>query len=101
MRLNEITRVHVQSFVKSSIALVIGLIMAAGCSSPKSQPIPPKAQIDSSQPQYIYVDGEFRAGGKIAWTNGMTLKDAFTAAGGLTDFASRRFRVVHPNGSFE
>jgi len=39
--------------------------------------------------------GEVHNGGKIAWTNGMTLQDAINAAGGFTDFAPRKLHVIH------
>jgi protein involved in polysaccharide export with SLBB domain len=89
--------------MKITTISVVGLILAAGCSSPKQQtqsaPSHPQAQIDPSQPPYIYVSGEVRVGGKFAWTNGMTLQDAITSAHGFSDFADRRLRVNHSNGS--
>lgn len=50
-------------------------------------------------PPFIYVRGEFRAPGPYPWTNGMTLKDSFAAAGGFTDFAVPRVRLEHWDGS--
>jgi protein involved in polysaccharide export with SLBB domain len=82
---------------------VVGLILAAGCSSPEPQtqsaPSHSQAQIDLSQPKFVYVAGEVRIPGKVAWTNGMTLEDTLKAAGGFTDFARHRLRVNHPDGS--
>jgi len=54
-----------------------------------------------SQQQVVYVDGEFRNPGPYDWTNGMTLQDAITAAGGLTDFAHLRLRIRHADGSMQ
>jgi protein involved in polysaccharide export with SLBB domain len=82
---------------------VVGLILAAGCSSPEpltqNAPSHAQAQIDSSQPKFVYVAGEVRVPGRVAWTNGMTIDDTLKAAGGFTDFAHRRLRVNHPDGS--
>jgi polysaccharide export outer membrane protein len=61
-----------------------------GCAGPG-----PKAD---AQP-FIYVHGEFKNPGQYPWTNGMTLRDAISAAGGFTDFAYERIRLVHPDGS--
>jgi protein involved in polysaccharide export with SLBB domain len=47
------------------------------------------------------MTGEFRKPGRYAWTHGMTLKDAIDAAGGFTDFARRRLRIRHWDGSEE
>lgn len=42
-------------------------------------------------PPTIFVGGEFKNPvGRYPWINGMTLKDAIDAAGGLTDFARHR-----------
>jgi protein involved in polysaccharide export with SLBB domain len=55
----------------------------------------------SAETRFVYVDGEFRKQGRYSWTNGMTLKDAIEAAGGFTDFANRRVRLVHTDGTVE
>jgi hypothetical protein len=93
----------VQSFVKIATISVVGLILTAGCSSPKplgqSESSHHEVQIDPSQPPYIYISGEVRIPGKFAWTNGMTLQDAITSAHGFSDFARRRLRVNHSDGS--
>jgi len=49
----------------------------------------------------VYVSGEFHKPGVYTWTNGMTLKDAFTAAGGFTEFAWQRILLRHYDGSVE
>lgn len=48
---------------------------------------------------FVYVQGEFKNPGQYAWTNGMTVMDAISAAGGFTDFADERIRLVHLDGS--
>jgi protein involved in polysaccharide export with SLBB domain len=91
--------------MKISILLLLVVIVATGCSSPKPQvqtaPARPQAQIAPSQPPYIYVDGEVRVRGQFAWTNGMTLQNAIDDAHGFTDFAPRKFRVRHSDGSLD
>lgn len=47
----------------------------------------------------IYVGGEFKKPGVYPWTNGMTLQDAFAAAGGFTEFAVHRIWLRHSDGS--
>jgi len=75
--------------MRSLILLTTGLAFAIGCSSPT----PP--EIETSKEPFIYVRGEVRNGGKIAWTNGMTLQAAINAAGGFTDFARGKLEVIH------
>ena len=91
--------------MKIATISVVGLLLAAGCASDKpeaqSAPSHHQAQIDPSQPPYIYISGEVRIPGKFAWTNGMTLQDAITAAHGFSDFANRRLRVNHSDGSVD
>lgn len=55
----------------------------------------------SSETPVVYVDGDFKNPGRYSWTNGMTLKDAIEAAGGFTEFASRRGKVIHLDGRSE
>lgn len=38
---------------------------------------------------FVYVAGEVKLPGRIAWTNGLTLASAVNLAGGFTDFASK------------
>jgi len=86
--------------MRSLIPFAIGLALATGCSSPPSE-----ARITSPPPVLspnalcIYVHGEVVVPGKFAWTNGMTLQDAIHVAGGFTDFAPRKLRVVHNDQS--
>jgi protein involved in polysaccharide export with SLBB domain len=70
-------------------------VVVAGCSSQRPQ------EVTSSQKQEVYVDGDFHHPGVYAWTNGMTLQDAITAAGGFNAFAQRRLRLRHANGTTE
>ena len=58
-------------------------------------------RISCSEIRFVYVDGEFRNPGRYLWTNGMTLKDAIEAAGGFNEFANRRIRLRHPDGTVE
>lgn len=64
-------------------------------------PSPPTTNPASAMPPepFIYVRGEFRAPGRYAWTNGMTLQDAFAAAGGFTVFALPHILIHHADGS--
>jgi len=48
---------------------------------------------------FVYVDGEFRNPGRYQWTNGMRLKDAIDAAGGFTEFARHRIKLIHSDGT--
>jgi protein involved in polysaccharide export with SLBB domain len=91
--------------MKTPHILLLGVMVIAGCSSPKPQvqsvPSHPQAQLDLSQPPYIYVDGEVRVRGQFAWTNGMTLQDTIDTAHGFSDFAGRGLRVRHSDGSLD
>lgn len=53
----------------------------------------------SAETPIVYVDGEFRNPGRYPWTNGMTLKDAIDAAGGFTEFANHRIKIIHQDGT--
>lgn len=55
--------------------------------------------VHATSGNFVYVDGEFRSPGRYAWTNGMRLKDAIEAAGGLTDFARHKVSVIHLDGT--
>jgi len=78
----------------------IGLAVATGCSDlPRHSKVTSAPQVHSPDVPSIYVHGEVLVSGRFAWTNGMTLQDAVSAAGGFTDFASRRLRVNHDNVS--
>lgn len=62
---------------------------------------PPEFPPTGEAPLSIHSYGEFRLAGYHAWTNGMTLKDGIAVAGGLTDFAGRRIKLRHLDGSEE
>jgi hypothetical protein len=79
--------------MKGLLICVIGLAFTIGCSSP-SRNATPVANDQGLKEPYVYVDGQVRVPNKFAWTNGMTLQDAVKAAGGFTDFASRRLQVT-------
>ena len=81
-------------------------LLLAGCASQerstKPQPaavhsftnlysLPGKAIITTHSPneRFVYVAGEVKLPGRIAWTSGLTLASAVNLAGGFTDFASR------------
>jgi len=82
--------------MRSQIFCAIGLIVATGCSDlPHHSKITSAPQVNSPDVPSVYVDGEVIVPGRYAWTNGMTLQDAVSAAGGFTDFAPRRLRVNH------
>ena len=49
----------------------------------------------------IRLSGEFRKPGEYPWTNGMTLKDAIGAAGGFSEFATRKLSLWHSDGTAE
>lgn len=46
----------------------------------------------------VYLEGEFRNPGRYPWTNGMTLKDAIEVAGGFTEFANHRIKIIRADG---
>ena len=82
--------------MRSLTLLTIGLTIATGCSElPRNPRVTSAQQVYSPDVPSIYVGGEVIVPGKYAWTNGMTLQDAVSAAGGFTDFAHRRLRVTH------
>jgi protein involved in polysaccharide export with SLBB domain len=82
--------------MRSQILCFIGLVItAAGCSDlPHHSKVTSAQQVTPDVPS-VYVAGEVIVPGRYAWTNGMTLQDAVSAAGGFTDFAPRRLRVNH------
>jgi len=64
-----------------------------------SQPSPPpnggERQIEPS----VYVHGGVRHPGRYDFSEGMTLLEAISAAGGFTDSAGWRVSIVHANGA--
>ena len=55
----------------------------------------------SAETAFVYVGGGFRKPGRYSWTNGMRLNDAIEAAGGFSEFASRRIKLRHLDGTVE
>jgi protein involved in polysaccharide export with SLBB domain len=49
--------------------------------------------------EFVYVDGDFRKPGRYAWTNGMRLKDAIDAAGGITEIGNHRIKMIREDGT--
>jgi hypothetical protein len=47
---------------------------------------------------FIYLSGYFKNPGSIAWTNGITLKDAIEA-GAISKFAPHSVLIIHADGS--
>jgi hypothetical protein len=95
--------------MKAPPLLVVTACLLYGCSSSElaknTQPgfpeLPPEAPQRGPAPLLVYVSGEFCKPGPYTWTNGMTLKDAFSAAGGFTEFAWERIHLHHYDGSVE
>jgi protein involved in polysaccharide export with SLBB domain len=76
--------------MKMAIGLLALPSLLCGCVGPVHK---------TDAPPFIYVHGEFNNPGQYTWTNGMTIMDAISAAGGFTDFAHERIRLVHSDGS--
>jgi polysaccharide export outer membrane protein len=54
----------------------------------------------SRENRFYYVDGEVRAGGKFPYVSSITVSKAIAAAGGFTDFASKRkVKLIRAGGS--
>ena len=88
--------------MKAIPLFLLAMYWVCGCSSSKPDMASSHLQPQSGEPPpFVFVRGEFRNPGRYAWTNGMTLDDAFVAAGGFTDFALLRVRVLHWDGSSE
>jgi len=105
--------------MKAASVLFFTACLFSGCTSSESNhnsafhftDPPPPSSIGTLQPvqpvmrgeapPLIFVGGEFTQPGRYAWTNGMTLRDAFAVAGGLTVFAESRIRLKHWDGSVE
>jgi hypothetical protein len=104
--------------MKTGLLLVTILCLLLGCTASRrdpsntaqisglsSPPDPAAPELQTAPrgkaPPFISMTGEFRKPGRYAWTHGMTLKDAIDAAGGFTDFARRRLRIRHWDGSEE
>jgi hypothetical protein len=101
--------------MKSKVMAVAMLCLPLACASPRRDdvqtpvvrpaPMPTVPQTaptpQGEPPPFIFAYGEFKNRGCFAWTNGMTLKDGIEAADGFSDFASRRLRIYHRDGSEE
>jgi hypothetical protein len=102
--------------MRTGMLLVVVAWLLAGCSASESTTAPPVAPTPEAPTVYIppptnktedassyviYVGGEVTHPNRYAWTNGMTLKDALSEAGGLTEFAGRWLKIVHADGSIE
>jgi polysaccharide export outer membrane protein len=50
-------------------------------------------------PEYIFITGEVRRPDRFVYTEGLTLQEALTLAGGLTEWASKKeIRILRPQG---
>ena len=65
-----------------------------------SASVPPKVETRQVEP-YVYVIGGVRKPGRYDWIKDMTVLDAVTVAGGFTQSAGRRVRIVHIGGAAE
>jgi polysaccharide export outer membrane protein len=51
------------------------------------------------EPDYIFITGEVRRPDRFVYTEGLTLQEALTLAGGLTEWASKKeIRILRPQG---
>ncbi len=73
--------------------LLVPWCVFLGCTSTKKPSGISKLRDDP--PEIITMTGQFRMPGKYTWTNGMTLRDGFAVAGGLTESARRRIYITH------
>lgn len=70
-------------------------VPALAVSAPVSRPS------RGAPPLVVYLDGQFMNPGAYPWTNGMTLQDGFSVAGGFTESAGNMIRLIHWDGSTE
>ena len=100
--------------MKASLLLLLAAYLVSGCTSSgharfsdsPNLSSEPSQQQSEAQPQgppppFIYVGGEFHNPGRYGWTNGMTLRDSFSAAGGFTEFAWEYIHLQHWDGTVE
>lgn len=117
--------------MKRPVYLVCLAGLLSGCADPKSDggdapvflPLPPPAASApavpalavsaptvlapahqpprGAPPPVVYLDGQFVSPGAYPWTNGMTLQDALSAAGGFTEFAGNGIQLIHWDRSTE
>jgi protein involved in polysaccharide export with SLBB domain len=82
------------------IVMLAGVSVLCGSQGSSTASAPPKAGGRQVEP-YIYVSGGVHKPGRYDWTKGMTVIDAIHAAGGFTDPATRKVRIVHFDGASE
>src|SRR5690242_3890769 len=88
--------------MKPKLLLCLALVLSGGlfgCSNNVARL--PASNVKLSQaesPRFVYLVGMFKNPGHIAWTNGMTLKDALNVRP-LDDFARSMIRIAHTDGS--
>src|SRR5262245_48388170 len=85
--------------MKSSLLFLAILCALPGCTTPTTPR--PQPVHRGEAPPFVFISGEFWSPGRYVWTNGMSLKEGIAAAGGFTDFARRKFRLQHWDGSVE
>jgi len=84
--------------------LFIATCVLSGCASSKhganatllSSDLPTPSPAPRSETPVVYVDGQFYRPGIYTLTNGMRLKDAIAAAGGLNEYALHLIWLQHP-----
>ncbi len=104
--------------MKSDLFLAVVLSLLAGCRAPTGEVnrTARQAELSSAQPspavqprpaprqtprRVVYFSGAFTKNGCYAWTNGMTLKDGLDMAGGFSNWATGRLRLIRRDGSQE
>ena len=50
------------------------------------------------QTRFYFVDGEVKAPGRQVYIGDMTVLKAIASAGGITDFAAKDVKLIHPDG---
>jgi len=77
--------------------VLFAALLLAGCSTPRAH------STTAAEPfwPHIFVSGDFNNPGYCPWTNGLTLSDAITLAGGFFPGAERTLYVRHADGASE
>lgn len=78
--------------LKTLALLLASVCVLAGCNSKRPTGV---TRMKGEPPEFVFMSGEFQNPGKYPWTNGMSLYDGMTAAGGPTAYAKRRFTITH------
>ena len=89
------------SSMKAKFIVCLALVLSGGlfgCSNPTQQPALTVVAQQPDSPAFVYLVGEFKNPGRIAWTNGMTLKDVL-ANRAFDDYARPIIIVKHTDGS--